>query len=154
MVRKNMIDPDDEEAVIRRALQYLEVQAKQSDALTHPSAVRSYLRLAMHGQDHESFWIVLLDTQHHVIAFERMFRGTISQTTVHPREVVRIAMKHNAYAVILAHNHPSGNTEPSAQDQWLTRQIIDALAMVDVKVLDHFIVAPGACLSFAERGLL
>ena len=89
-----------------------------------------------------------------MIAWEELFRGTLTQTSVYPREVVKGALGRNAAAVILAHNHPSGVAEPSVQDQALTRSLAESLALVDVKVLDHFIVAPGACLSFAERGLL
>lgn len=95
-----------------------------------------------------------LDAQNRVIAAEELFRGTLTQTSVYPREVVKRSLARNAAAVILAHNHPSGVAEPSIQDQALTRSLAEALSLVDIKVLDHFIVAPGACLSFAERGLL
>ncbi len=98
--------------------------------------------------------VVFLDAQNRAIGTEELFRGTLTQTSVYPREIVKRALQRNAAAVVLAHNHPSGVAEPSVQDQALTRTISEALAMVDVKVLDHFIVAPGASLSFAERGLI
>ncbi|MBL0143283.1 MAG: DNA repair protein RadC [Betaproteobacteria bacterium] len=129
-----------------------EMQAR--DSLASPMAVRGYLRLRMQHLGHEVFWAVFLDAQNRVIAAEELFRGTLTQTSVYPREVVKQALAHNAAGVILAHNHPSGVAEPSIQDQALTRSLAESLALVDVKVLDHFIVAPGACLSFAERGLL
>lgn len=124
------------------------------DSLASPMAVRGYLRLRMQHLGHEVFWVVFLDAQNRVIAAEELFRGTLTQTSVYPREVVKQALAHNAAGVILAHNHPSGVAEPSVQDQALTRSLAESLALVDVKVLDHFIVTPGACLSFAERGLL
>jgi DNA repair protein RadC len=135
----------------RRSL-YEEMQAR--DSLASPMAVRGYLRLRMQNLGHEVFWAVFLDAQNRVIAAEELFRGTLTQTSVYPREVVKQALAHNAAGVILAHNHPSGVAEPSVQDQALTRSLAESLALVDVKVLDHFIVAPGAFLSFAERGLL
>jgi DNA repair protein RadC len=135
----------------RRSL-WEEMQAR--DSLSSPTAVRSYLRLRLQHLGHEVFWAVFLDAQNRAIAAEELFRGTLTQTSVYPREVVKQALAHNAAGVILAHNHPSGVAEPSFQDQALTRSLAESLALVDVKVLDHFIVAPGACLSFAERGLL
>ena len=129
-------------------------EMKSRDSLASPAAVRAYLRLHMQELGHECFYCVFLDAQNRVIAASELFRGTLTQTSVYPREVVKHALRHNAAAVILAHNHPSGVAEPSLQDQALTRTLAEALALVDVKVLDHFIVAPGACLSFAERGLI
>ncbi len=129
-------------------------QMQARDSLASPSAVRDYLRLGMQHLGHEVFWGVFLDAQNRVIAAEELFRGTLTQTSVYPREVVKRALAHNAAGVILAHNHPSGVAEPSIQDQALTRALAESLALVDVKVLDHFIVAPGGGLSFAERGLL
>jgi DNA repair protein RadC len=135
----------------RRALAE-EMRAR--DSLASPAAVRGYLRLRMQDLEHEVFYGVFLDAQNRVIAAEELFRGTLTQTSVYPREVLKRALEHNAAAVILAHNHPSGVAEPSFQDQALTRNLAEALALVDIKVLDHFIVAPGTCLSFAERGLI
>jgi DNA repair protein RadC len=127
----------------------------QGDCLSSPQAVRDYLRLLLAGKEHEVFAVVLLDAQHRVLYCEEVFRGTLNQTSVYPREVVKLALRHNAAAVIFAHNHPSGAAEPSQADRWLTDQLKAALALVDVRVLDHFIVAgTQAPLSFAERGLL
>jgi DNA repair protein RadC len=136
--------------VMRAQLQ----EMKARDALSSPAAVRSYLRLAVGHLEHEAFMVVFLDAQNRAIAAEELFRGTLTQTSVYPREVVKRALDRNAAAVVLAHNHPSGVAEPSIQDQALTRTLAEALSLVDVKVLDHFIVAPGAALSFSERGLL
>ncbi len=124
------------------------------DALSSPTMVRDYLRLLFSGKEHEVFVVVLLDAQNRVLDAEELFRGTLTQTSVYPREVVKCSLKHNAAAVIFAHNHPSGVAEPSHADQLLTQSLKQALALVDVKVLDHFIVAGDACLSFAERGLI
>ena len=141
-------------AVMELARRALTEEMKARDSLASPAAVRGYLRLNMQELAHECFYVVFLDAQNRVIAASELFRGTLTQTSVYPREVVKHALKHNAAAVILAHNHPSGVAEPSIQDQSLTRTLAEALSLIDVKVLDHFIVAPGACLSFAERGLL
>ena len=141
-------------AVMELARRALSEEMKARDSLTSPAAVRGYLRLAMQDLGHECFYCVFLDAQNRVIAAEELFRGTLTQTSVYPREVLKQALRHNAAALILAHNHPSGVAEPSMQDQALTRTLAEALALIDVKVLDHFIVAPGCCLSFAERGLL
>lgn len=141
-------------AAMELARRSLSEEMQARDSLASPMAVRGYLRLRMQHLGHEVFWAVFLDAQNRVIAAEELFRGTLTQTSVYPREVVKQALAHNAAGVILAHNHPSGVAEPSIQDQALTRSLAESLALVDVKVLDHFIVAPGACLSFAERGLL
>ena len=122
--------------------------------LTSPGAVRDLLKLKLAGLPHEVFVCIQLDAQHRVIAVEELFRGTLTQTSVYPREVVKAALRANAAAVIFAHNHPSGACQPSQADELLTRNLKEALALVDVKVLDHFIVAGTSCLSFAERGLI
>ena len=137
--------------LVRRALAET---IRERDMLASPAAVRDYLRIMLAQRDHEVFMVLFLDAQNRVIAAEELFRGTLTQTSVYPREVVKRALAHNAAGVILAHNHPSGVAEPSIQDQALTRALAESLALVDMKVLDHFIVAPGAGLSFAERGLL
>ena len=125
------------------------------DCLSNPTAVRDLLRMRLADLPHEVFVVLLLDAQNHLIECVELFRGTLNQTTVYPREVVKLALTHNAAAVIFAHNHPSGVAEPSAADEGLTRTLKQALALIDVRVLDHFIVAGGAQpLSFAERGLL
>ena len=132
----------------------LKEELQRGDALNSPRAVRDYLQLLLGGRQQEVFLVLFMDTQHRVIASEELFHGTLSQTSVYPREVVKRALAHNAAAVILAHNHPSGVAEPSQSDQLLTSALKQALAMVDVRVLDHFIVAMGKTLSFAEKGLI
>ena len=143
---------DDE--VIAAAMRILEKRIREGDCLASPQAVREYLRLAIGEREREVFVVVMLDAQHRVIAVEELFAGTLTQTSVYPREVVKCVLRHNAGAVIFAHNHPSGVAEPSQADQILTQTLQRALGLVDVKVLDHFVVARGAALSFAERGLL
>ncbi len=142
------------DAVHGAAMRILGERARHQDALSSPGAVRDYLRLALTGKEREEFWCVYLDAQNRVLAFESLFAGTLTQTSVYPREVVKYCLAHNAAAVIFAHNHPSGVTEPSRADELLTQSLKQALALVDVKVLDHFIIAGNAALSFAERGLL
>ena len=119
-----------------------------------PSAVADFLKLHFAGQPHESFAVMYLDAQNALIAFEDLFRGTLTQTSVYPREVMRRCLHHEAAALIIAHNHPSGSVEPSRADELLTKTLGTALAMMDVRVLDHIIVAGGRSLSFAQRGLL
>jgi len=151
---RSVLGSPNADAVVAAALQVLEARAHYGSALTSPQAVRDYLRLRLSGLEHEVFVCVWLNVQHRVLEFQEVFRGTINQTSVYPREIVKAALKSNAAAVIFAHNHPSGVAEPSQADELLTRNLKAALAMVDVKVLDHFIVAGSAALSFAERGLL
>jgi DNA repair protein RadC len=138
-------------AVAKRAL---DSEMRRRDNLNSPAAVRDYLRLTLRSRDREIFVAVYLDAQNRVVEVEELFSGTLTQTSVYPREVVRLALRHNAAAVIFAHNHPSGLAEPSRADELLTQALKQALALVDVKVLDHFIVAGNNALSFAERGLL
>ena len=142
------------QAVLEMARRALAEEMRLGDALSSPAAVRDFLRLRLEGLAHEAFMAVFLDAQNRVLAAEELFRGTLTQTSVYPREVVKRALAHNAAGVILAHNHPSGVAEPSQADRWLTDQLKHALALVDVKVLDHFIVAGGRGVSFAERGWL
>jgi DNA repair protein RadC len=142
------------QAVLEMARRALSEQMRNRDALSSPSAVRDFLRLRLGGLGHELFVTVLLDAQNRLIAVEELFRGTLTQTSVYPREVVKLALRHNASSVIFAHNHPSGLAEPSRADEVLTQTLQSALALVDVRVLDHFIVAGNQALSFAERGLL
>jgi DNA repair protein RadC len=143
------------QAVLEMSRRALGEEIKSCDALASPGIVRDYLKLHLCGLAHEVFFALWLDSQNRLIVSEELFRGTLTQTSVYPREVVKRALWHNAAAVVLAHNHPSGVCEPSSADQSLTRELKQALALVDVRVLDHFIVA-GQCqpLSFAERGLL
>jgi DNA repair protein RadC len=142
------------QAVLEMSRRALSEEMRRGDALNSPRAVRDYLQLLLGSRPQEIFVVLFLDTQHRVIATEELFHGTLSQTSVYPREVVKRALAHNAAAVILAHNHPSGVAEPSLADQHLTQALKQALALVDVRVLDHFIVAGGRMHSFAETGLL
>lgn len=127
---------------------------ERGEALTSPDLTRTFLRSRLQDRPFEVFCCLYLDTKHRVIRFEELFRGTIDGASVHPREVVRNALGHNAAAVIVAHNHPSGVAEPSAADSALTRRLQEALAMVDIRLLDHLVVGDGETVSFAERGLL
>jgi DNA repair protein RadC len=142
------------QAVLEMSRRALKEDLHRGDALNSPRVVRDYLQLLLGGRHQEVFLVLFLDTQHRVIASEELFHGTLSQTSVYPREVVKRALAHNAAAVILAHNHPSGVAEPSQSDQLLTDALKQALSLVDVRVLDHFIVATGKILSFAEKGLI
>jgi DNA repair protein RadC len=145
----------DEELIITTALKILDARIRKDPTpLSAPATVRTYLRLKLEGLEHEAFLCVFLDSQNRVLDMQEMFRGTLTQTSVFPREVVKAALKLNAGAVIFAHNHPSGVAEPSHADETLTQALKQALAHVDVRVLDHFIIANGGVLSFAERGLI
>jgi DNA repair protein RadC len=141
-------------AAIELARRALQEELRKTSALTSPGAVRDYLRLAIGGRAHEVFVCIWLDAQHRVIKFEEPFQGTLTQTSVYPREIVKAALACNAAAVIFAHNHPSGAAQPSQADELLTANLKEALALIEVRVLDHFIVAGHQAISFAERGLL
>lgn len=142
------------QAVFEMSRRALQEQMRERDALASPQAVRDYLRLRLSGLQREVFLTLFLDAQNRVVAVEELFSGTLTQTAVYPREVVKRALHHNAAAVIFAHNHPSGLAEPSQADERLTGALKEALALVDVRVLDHFVVAGNTALSFVERGLL
>jgi len=142
------------QAVLELSRRALHEEMEAGDALNSPGAVRDYLRLLLSGRQQEVFMAIFLDAQHRVMASEELFSGTLTQTSVYPREVVKRALYHNAAAVIFAHNHPSGVAEPSQSDRMLTDALKQALSLVDVRVLDHFIVAGSGCLSFAERGMV
>jgi len=142
------------QAVLEMARRALAEEMRAGDSLSSPTAVRDWLRLRLGGLPHEVFLAVFLDAQNRVLEAEELFRGSLTQTSVYPREVVKRALARNAAGVILAHNHPSGVAEPSQADRWLTDQLKAALALVEVKVLDHFVVAGNRSLSFAERGWL
>ena len=141
-------------AVVELVRRSLVEEAAAGDALTSPQAVRDYLRLTLRARPYEVFVGIFLDSQNRVLASEEMFRGTLAQTSVYPREVVKAALACNAAAVIFAHNHPSGVAEPSRADELLTQALKQALALVDIRTLDHFVVAGSHLVSFAERGLL
>jgi DNA repair protein RadC len=141
-------------AMAELARRALKEEVAAGDALTSPAAVRDYLRLMLAALQHEAFMVLFLDSQHRLLAADELFRGTLAQTSVYPREVVKAALARNAAAVIFAHNHPSGVAEPSRADELLTAALKQALALVDIRTLDHFVVAGHQVVSFAERGLL
>ena len=141
-------------AVLELARRALAQQLKERQVFDSPAAVKDYLRLQLAQRAHEVFAVLFLDAQHRMIALEELFRGTLTQTSVYPREVALRALHHHAAAVVLAHNHPSGSVAPSRADEALTQSLKAALALIDVRVVDHVIVAPGAALSMAEQGLV
>ena len=143
-----------QEQTIAKALRILDSRIRSGPALSSPMEVRNYLKLKLGFLEYEVFHVLYLDAQNRVIASEEAFRGTLTQTSVYPREIVKRALFHNAGAVIFAHPHPSGVCEASHADEVLTQALKQALALVDVKVLDHFVISAGGVLSFAERGLL
>ncbi len=142
------------QAVLEMARRALSEELKSGDAMSSPQLVRDFLRLSLENKQHEVFIGIFLDAKNYAIATEELFSGTLTQTSVYPREVVKRALYHNAAAIIFAHNHPSGMAEPSHADKVLTQSLKQALAMIDVKVLDHFIVGNGTILSFAEQDLI
>lgn len=142
------------QAIFEMSRRALNEQLQQRDVFKSPQQVRDYLVLKLGSLTREVFLVLFLDTQNHLVATEEMFAGTLTQTSVYPREVVKRALHHNAASVIFAHNHPSGIAQQSQADEMLTKQLKQALALVDVRVLDHFIVAGNNTLSFLERGLL
>jgi DNA repair protein RadC len=142
------------QAALELSRRYLRAEIAERDVLTSPEAVRNYLKSRLRAHPHEVFACLFLDNRHRIIEYRELFRGTIDGASVHPREVVREAMRWNAAAVIFAHNHPSGVAEPSQADLRITQRLQDALALVDVRVLDHIVIGEGDGTSFAERGLL
>jgi DNA repair protein RadC len=142
------------QAVHEMSRRYLEHAMQRSDILTSPETTRRYLKARLYGYPHEVFACLFLDNRHRVIRYEELFHGTIDGASVHPRVVVRQALQINAAAVIFAHNHPSGVAEPSQADVRITARLKEALALVDIRVLDHFIIGEGRGTSLAERGLL
>ena len=141
-------------AVLELARRALAQQLREREVFDSPETVRHYLQLHLAAKGHEVFAVLFLDSQNRLLAMEELFRGTLTQTSVYPREVVLRALHHQAAAVVLAHNHPSGSVQPSRADEALTQTLKTTLALVDVRVLDHFIVAPGQALSMAEKGLV
>lgn len=141
-------------AVMEMARRALAQPLRESPVFDTPARVREYVALQLGGRDHEIFAVLFLDAQHRLLRTEELFRGTLTQTSVYPREVVRRALALNAAAVVLAHNHPSGVAEPSRADQFLTQTLTSALQLVDVRVLDHMVVGQGQVVSMAERGLM
>ncbi|MDH5444292.1 MAG: DNA repair protein RadC [Gammaproteobacteria bacterium] len=140
------------QAVLEMGRRHLYETLQRGDSLTNPTATRDYLSARLRDIPHEVFACLFLDNRHRVICFEELFRGTINGASVHPREVVKKALHHNAAALILAHNHPSGIAEPSESDRQLTKKLQQALGLVDIRVLDHVVIGDGESVAFAERG--
>lgn len=142
------------QAVLEMSRRHLEARLVRESALESPAQVRRYLTSRLRHQPREVFACLLLDNRHRVLHYEALFHGTLAAASVHPREVVKLALAHNAAAVILAHNHPSGVAEPSEADRQITACLIQALALVEIRVLDHIVIGDGESVSFAERGLI
>lgn len=140
------------QAVLELSSRHLKETLQRGHFLQNPQATQDYLSAQLRDLPYEVFACLFLDNQHRIIEFEVLFRGTINGASVHPREVVRKTLEHNAAALILAHNHPSGVAEPSSADRHITKQLSDALALIDVRVLDHIVVGDGECVAFSERG--
>jgi DNA repair protein RadC len=140
--------------VIAASRRLMSRRVRRGTALNSPNAVREFLAIKLGALEHETFAVLLLDTRHRLIEYVELFRGTIDGASVHPREVLKLALAHNAAALILAHPHPSGVAEPSRADELITHRLKEALALVDIRVLDHIIVAGGEVVSLSERGLL
>lgn len=143
-----------EDEILQFAQQLIARKFKRGSKLNSPNDVQNYFMHKLSTLEHEVFCVLFMDNQHHVLAFEEMFRGTVNAANVYPREIVKQALLLNAAAIIIVHNHPSGEPEPSQSDRAITKQVKDAMALIDVRVLDHFIIGGDRCVSFAERGLL
>ncbi len=148
-----IVGPMTADQVLDKAAEIVASRYLRGDVFTSPQATKDYLQFKMGGYEREVFAVLLLDNQHRLIEYKELFFGTIDAASVYPREVVKITLDHNAAAVIFAHNHPSGISEPSDADKRITQKLKDALALIDVRVLDHFVVGE-TCVSFAERGYL
>ena len=143
---------DDE--IIARAVSLLDARIRNSSLISNNTEAKTYLRLQLGQLEREVFAVLLLDTRHHVLHYEELFRGTVDKANVYPREIVKTALLHNAAAIILAHNHPSGVAEPSQSDLVITERVKEAMALIEVRVLDHIVVTIGTAISMAERGLV
>lgn len=143
-----------ERSLIKQAKQLLSATVRRGKQLTSPNEVRDFLLFTLALRENEVFGVVLLDNQNRVLLWRELFQGSVHETPIYPREVVKLALQHNAAAIILVHNHPSGSTEVSAQDRHITQRLQQALELIDVRVLDHFIVAGDCTVSMAERGQL
>ncbi|MGF1793840.1 DNA repair protein RadC [Photobacterium profundum] len=148
-----IVGPMTADQVLDKAAEIVASRYLRGDVFTYPQATKDYLLFKMGGYDREVFAVLLLDNQHRLIEYKELFFGTIDAASVYPREVIKLTLDHNAAAVIFAHNHPSGISEPSDADKRITQKLKDALALIDVRVLDHFVVGE-TCVSFAERGYL
>ena len=153
-LRPSDLSDVEKQSVVTLAMKVLAIQHRAGRLLSNPEATRNYLRLRLADYRNEVFGSLLLDNRHRIIAMRDLFQGTIDGASIHPRVVVQQAMQENAAAVVFFHNHPSGVAEPSHADEAITRRLKDALALVDVRVLDHFVVSAGESVSFAQRGLL
>ncbi|MDR0780432.1 MAG: DNA repair protein RadC [Pseudomonadales bacterium] len=142
------------EQILEAARHVIDQKMQRGASCSSPATVREYLRAKLANFEHEVFAVMFLDSRHCLIEYVEMFRGTLDSAAVYPREVVKEALRFNAAAIVMTHNHPSGNPEPSEADKMMTKRLKDALALVDVRTLDHVIVAGGSTLSFAERGLI
>ena len=155
MLKKEMINPNDRQAIMEIAAKYLGADLfDKANPLESPDATKLYLQHELDGEKSEVFCALFLDTRHRPIAFERLFNGTIDGATVYPRVVAEKALRHNAAAIVIAHNHPSGISEPSLADQAITRRLKNALALLDIRLLDHFVIGAGEPVSMAARGLM
>ena len=154
MREREALRPATASELIAAALRVMSRRVRRGTLLDSPRAVREFLALKLGALEHETFAVILLDVRHRLIDYVELFRGTIDAASVHPREVVKLALARNAAAVVLAHPHPSGVLEPSQADELITRRLRDALALVDIRVLDHVIIAGGDAYSLAECGRL
>lgn len=154
MARKSNVVaiPDPDDAVVDQAMAILDKRMRRGPVFTDPKTVGNYLKLQLQGHEREHFAAVFLNTKHHLLAYEVLFTGTLDGSEVHPREVVKQALRHNASAVVIAHNHPSGDPTPSTADRSMTTRLRDALRMVDVRLLDHFVIGQGEPFSMASKG--
>jgi DNA repair protein RadC len=152
--QKQIVSYGSEDAVVAAAIQILQSRIVDKGTVKNPDDLRDYLRLNLGNLEHEVFWVIYLNSQHGILAMEEASRGTLSQAPVYSREIVKAALRVNAAAVVFVHNHPSGMPIPSASDIALTEVLVKALALIEVKVLDHMIVAQDSIMSFAENGLM
>lgn len=152
--RYTLSEPVTTKQMYQLMLEMLEQEYFRTDQLTSPQKTIQYLQIKLAKYEHEVFCCIYLDNQHHVIGFEELFRGTIDAASVYSREVVKSCLMNNCAAVLFCHNHPSGSPEPSNADEMLTKRLKEALALVDIRVLDHILIAAASTISFAERGLI
>lgn len=146
--------PVSDNDIIKEALNCLKKRFRRGKVITKPAETIDYLQLKLAEREHEVFCVMYLDNRHRILCFEELFRGSIDSTHVYPREIVKLALQHNAAAVILAHNHPSGSAEPSQADQQITQRIKETLTLFEIRVLDHIVIGAIETVSFAERGLM
>jgi DNA repair protein RadC len=154
LLKKDMIDPNNRDQVMEVAAKYLFEDLQRGELINSPEITEKFLNAKLKGEELETFWVMFLDTRHRVISFEKLFTGTIDGATVYPRVVAKRAVETGAAAIIAAHNHPSGVPEPSLADQAITRRLKDALALLDIRLLDHFVIGDGRPVSMAARGMI